>query len=263
MTDTHTHLYMPVAYEDGGVQAVADAIEAGVRRMVFPCVNLDSLPDMERLHARYPDNTALGLGLHPTDLGTDWRETLSRMESMLPGGFVAIGEVGIDHYHDDPDADAAQLRRDQMEAFALQLGWAQKHHLPVIIHCREGLEDTLTVIQAVEGELPPLIFHSFTGTAEDVRRIREVCDPWFGINGVVTFKNAPLLREALPEIGLEKMLLETDAPWLSPAPKRGQRNESSRIPYIRDCIASTLGLSPEEVERVTDTNATELFFNAI
>lgn len=251
---------MPDAYEDGGMKAAADAIEAGVTRMVFPCVNLDSLPDMLRLHSAYPSDTVLALGLHPTDIGDDWRDVLARMEAMLPGDFAAIGEVGIDHYHDNPDDDPEKLRNDQKEVFAIQLGWAQRYNLPVIIHCREGLEDTLSVISSLDGRLPELIFHSFTGTIEDVKRIREVCDPWFGVNGVVTFKNAPLLREALPEIGLSKMLLETDAPWLSPAPKRGQRNESARITYIRDCIASTLGVTPGEVERVTDNNAAGLFF---
>lgn len=255
MTDTHTHLYMPDAYADGGVGAVARAIEAGVTRMVFPCVNLGSLPDMRRLHEVYPDNTCLALGLHPTDLSDNWQSDLDTMEAMLPGDFKAIGEVGIDLYHDD------SRRGEQKQAFARQLGWAQRHNLPVIIHCREGLDDTLEVLRAVRGELPGLIFHSFTGTAGDVRRIREVCDPWFGINGVVTFKNAPALREALPEIGLERMLLETDAPWLSPAPKRGQTNESARIPYIRDCIASVLGVTPAGVEAATDASANQFFFN--
>lgn len=254
MTDTHTHLYMPDAYPDGGVGAVKRAIEAGVTHMVFPCVNLDSLPDMRRLHEAFPKNTFPALGLHPTDLTDNWESDLDTMEQMLPGDFKAIGEVGIDLYHDDSRRD------EQKRAFARQLGWAQKYHLPVIIHCREGLDETLEVIRSIEGELPTLIFHSFTGGIEDVRKIREVCDPWFGINGVVTFKNAPRLREALPEIGLERIVLETDAPWLSPAPHRGQTNESSRIPYIRDCIASVLGVSPKEVERITD-HSSEIIFN--
>jgi TatD DNase family protein len=245
---------MPDAYPDGGVGAVTRAIEAGVTRLVFPCVNLGSLPDMRRLHEEFPENTRLALGLHPTDLSADWQSDLDKMEAMLPGDFAAIGEVGIDLYHD------ASMREEQRVAFARQIGWAQRFGLPVIIHCREGLDDTLRVLSGTEGKLPPLVFHSFTGTADDVRRIRTVCDPWFGINGVVTFKNAPLLREALPEIGLDRILLETDSPWLSPAPKRGQTNESARIPYIRDCVATTLGVTPEEVERVTDEAAEQLFF---
>ena len=261
MTDTHTHLYMPDAYEDGGVEAVGNAIEAGVTQMIFPCVTLDSLPDMRRLHSLFPQNTALALGLHPTEVGSDWEQVLDEMETMLPGDFVAIGEVGIDLYHD------ASHREEQKKAFARQIGWAAAHNLPLIIHCRDGLDDTLEVIREARlqpsatesASLPKLIFHSFTGGPDEVRRIREVCDPWFGINGVVTFKNAPLLREALPEIGIDRILLETDAPWLSPAPKRGQRNESSRIPYIRDKVAEVLGVTPETVEAVTDASARSLF----
>lgn len=244
---------MPDAYEDGGIRAVSNAVEAGVTRMVFPCVTLDSLPDMQRLHDLFPENTRLSIGLHPTEVEDNWQQILSRMEAMLPGNFVAIGEVGIDLYHD------ASHREEQKNAFAEQLNWAQRFGLPVIIHCREGLDDTIDVIGNLTGELPPLIFHSFTGGVEDVRKIRAICDPWFGINGVVTFKNAPLLREALPEIGLKKILLETDAPWLSPAPKRGERNESSRILFIRDKVAEVLGLLPQEVESVTDDSASHLF----
>ncbi|MDE7403171.1 MAG: TatD family hydrolase [Muribaculaceae bacterium] len=256
MTDTHTHIYMPDVFPDYGVEAAGRAIEAGVTRMVFPCVNENSLPAMRKLHEAFPRNTRLALGLHPTDLEGDWRAQLDRMEQMLPGDFAAIGEVGIDLYHD------ASQRAEQREAFARQLRWAVKHSLPVIIHCREGLDDTLEVLQELknECELPQLIFHSFTGGPEEVRRIREVCDPLFGINGVVTFKNAPAVREALPVIGLDRMLLETDAPWLSPAPLRGRTNESARIPLIRDCIAATLGVSPEEVESRTDSAAYNLFF---
>ena len=254
MTDTHTHLYMPDAYEDGGVKAVEDAIRAGVTRLVFPCVTLQSLPEMYRLQRLYPDNIRVAIGLHPTEINDDWKKVLDEMEGMLESGdFCAVGEVGIDLYHD------ASRREQQKEAFARQIGWASGYGLPVIIHCREGLDDTLDVIGSVPRPLPKLIFHSFTGSLEDVRRIREICDPWFGINGVVTFKNAPLLREALSEIGLDRILLETDAPWLSPAPMRGQRNESARIPFIRDKVAEVLGVSREEVERVTDLSAAHLF----
>lgn len=253
MTDTHTHLYMADAYPDGCADAVERAIAAGVTRLVFPGVDMESQTAMRALHERYPDNTRIALGLHPTELGDNWQQTLDLMEEMLPGDFSAIGEVGIDLYHD------ASTLADQRTAFARQLGWARRHSLPVIIHCREGLDDTLDIIAGAGGDMPPLIFHSFTGTAADVRRIRETCDPWFGINGVVTFKNAPALREALPEIGLDRMLLETDSPWLSPAPRRGERNESARIPFIRDCIASTLGITAEEVEFATDSSAAKIF----
>ena len=253
MTDTHTHLYMPDAYEDGGEEAVKNALEAGVGQMVFPCVTLESLPEMNRLHEKFPDSTRLAIGLHPTELSDEWEKELDEMEAMLPGKFVAVGEVGIDLYHD------SSKREIQKKAFARQIEWASKYGLPVIIHCRDGLDDTLEVISAAAKPLPPLIFHSFTAGPEEVKKIRQICDPWFGINGVVTFKNAPLLREALPEIGIGRILLETDAPWLSPAPMRGQRNESSRIPFIRDKVAEVLEMSPEEVEKITDSSAAQLF----
>lgn len=264
MTDTHSHIYMPDAFEDGGVEAMLAAIRAGVSRVVFPCVTIDSLTPMRDLHHQFPAETRLALGLHPTEVGPEWRRQLDQMEALLPGDFSAIGEVGIDLYHD------ASMRAEQKEAFARQLTWASKYSLPVIIHCRDGLDDTLEILSASEKELPVLIFHSFTGTVDDVRRIREVCDPWFGINGVVTFKNAPALRAALPEIGLDRILLETDAPWLAPVPNRGKRNESAFIPHIRNCVADVLRnagvvtaegmpVTAEAVEEVTDASATRIF----
>lgn len=253
MTDTHTHLYMTDSYPDGGAEVVANALEAGVTRLVFPCVTLESLQPMRSLHEKFPHNTRLALGLHPTEVSDNWEKELDVMESMLPGDFSAVGEVGIDLYHD------ASRREEQKKAFLRQLEWAVRYELPVIIHCREGLEDTLEVLSSLTPPLPKFIFHSFTGSVEDVRRIRKVCDPWFGINGVVTFKNAPLLREAIPEIGVDKILLETDSPWLSPAPMRGRLNESARIPFIRDKIAEVLQLDSKEVERITDSSASMIF----
>lgn len=253
MTDTHTHLYMPDAFPDGGIEAVENAIAAGVSRLIFPCVDIDSLKPMTTLRSRFPENIRLAIGLHPTDIGEDWSVQLDEMERMLPGDFVAIGEVGIDLYHD------ATTLPEQKDAFSRQLEWASRFELPVIIHCRDGLEDALDVISQAPHPLPNLIFHSFTGGIEDVKRIRRVCDPWFGINGVVTFKNAPLLREALVEIGIDRILLETDSPWLSPVPYRGRQNESSRIPFIRDKVAEVLDISPKEVEDITDRNAAALF----
>lgn len=253
MTDTHTHLYME-AYAGEEAEVVKRAIASGVTRLMFPGVSPESNEAMISLHRQFPVETRIALGLHPTELGGSWRGTLAAMEPLLESEeFSAIGEIGIDKHWDASNIE------DQKEAFRLQLLWAQKYHLPVIIHCREGVDETLEVLRSIEGELPVLVFHSFTSTSDDVKKIREVCDPWFGINGVVTFKNAKELREALPLIGLDRMVLETDAPYLAPAPHRGERNESSYVPLIAEKVGETLGVSTEEVELITDMNAKKIF----
>ena len=253
MIDTHTHLYMEDFSEDAD-DAVRRAIDAGVSMMIFPAVSEESNGAMVALSNRFPENTRYCLGLHPTELKEDWEEELDRLESQLGDpGIAAIGETGIDLYWDQSNEE------NQKKAFHRQIQWASERKLPLIIHCRNGVEATLDVLKSFDGELPRMIFHSFTSGIEDVKRIREVCDPYFGINGVATFKNAKELREAIPEIGIDRIVLETDSPYLSPVPFRGTRNESKNIPLICHCVASVLGLSPEETERITDENARQIF----
>ncbi len=144
-----------------------------------------------------------------------------------------------------------------MEVFGHQIEWANAHNLPIIIHCREGLDDVLEVIRGA-GKVPRGVFHSFGGTIEDVDRIREVGDFYFGINGIVTFKNSRL-SSVLPHIGTERILLETDSPYLAPVPKRGKRNESSYIVHTADFVASSLGCTSDELQAITTRNAADLF----
>lgn len=255
MTDTHTHLYMG-EFENGGEEAVKRAIDAGVDMMIFPAVDSSSLPAMLVLHNLYPENTRIAIGLHPTELGDEWEKDLDMMERMLeenPSAYCAVGETGIDLYWDASNLEA------QKKSFARQYLWAQKFRFPLIIHCREGLEPALDVISSFDGEKPELIFHSFTYGPEEVKRIREVCDPWFGINGVATFKNASTVRDAVAEIGVDRILLETDSPYLAPVPHRGKRNESAYLPAVCAKVGEVLDLTPEEVERITDANARKVF----
>lgn len=255
MTDTHTHLYMG-EFENGGDDAVKRAIESGVGMMIFPAVDSSTLEQMKHLHQLYPENTRIAIGLHPTELGEDWECQLDAMERMLeenPSAYNAIGETGIDLYW-----DASNLE-NQKRAFARQYEWSRKYGLPLIIHCREGIEPLLEVISSHGGAQPELIFHSFTYGPGEVRRIREVCDPWFGINGVATFKNAQAVRDAVKEIGIDRILLETDSPYLAPVPHRGKRNESAFLPAICAKVGEVLGMAAEEVERITDANARKVF----
>lgn len=262
MIDTHTHLYMDEFVADnpvGAACAVDRALEAGVSRMLLPAVDRESVALILDLYSRRKECISVALGLHPTEVGEDWKDELREItDSLLPLGPVAVGETGLDLYWSRENLDL------QKEAFVAQLLLAKQLNLPVIIHCRQAIEECCGCIADARKLVPdetltPLVFHSFTGSVDDVRRIRQVCDPYFGINGVVTFKNAASLPDAVREIGLDRLLLETDSPFLAPVPKRGRRNESSYIIFVNDKIAEILGVPPEEVDTMTSRNANILF----
>lgn len=262
MIDTHTHLYMEDYMEDdpeGCAKAVDRAIEAGVCKLILPSVDRESSALVVKLHSQRPESTFTAMGLHPTEVESDWRKEIHEiMRAIIPTKPVAIGEVGIDRHYGDGNLEL------QKAAFIEQLMIGVRENLPVIIHCRDGVDECCECIEKAKSlteghRLTPLVFHSFTGTPDDVIRIRQTCDPYFGINGVVTFKNSGKVPDAVKEIGLDRIVLETDAPWLAPMPKRGRRNESAYIPYINDKIAEVLGLAPEEVAEATTRNAKQIF----
>lgn len=254
MTDTHTHLYLP-EFEDGGAAAVRAALQAGVSSLIFPNVDHTTVLPMIELHRLFPLNTSIALGLHPTEVDPSWRDRIDEIDALAAGEeIVAVGEIGMDLYWEK------KYESLQMQALEFQLKRAALLRLPAIIHCREALPQTLEVIAGLGNEQPALIFHSFTLGPDEVGAIRKVCDPMFGINGVVTYKNAQPLRDALPEIGLDRLLTETDSPYLSPVPHRGHRNESAFIPLIADKIAQTLSLSRDAVASATSRNAEAIFF---
>lgn len=253
MIDTHTHLYMEeYAVDGGGEAAVRRAIAAGVGQMIFPNVDLASLAPLKALAAQFPGKVFTATGLHPTEVGDNWRDVVAQLMAELDGNHshVAVGEIGIDLYWDK------SRRAEQIEAFDIQAERAVEADLPIIIHCREGLEDTLSVLRNHPGVRG--VFHSFGGSEADVEAIRRVGDFYFGINGIVTFKNSRL-REVLPTIGLDRLLLETDAPFLAPVPMRGKRNESAFMPYTAAHIAEAMGTTIEDIDRVTTANAHKLF----
>lgn len=255
MTDTHTHIYLE-EFDPDRDQVMARAVDSGVRHLVLPNVGLDTIEPMLALNRQYPDYTSVAMGLHPTEVNGDYIDALRQVkDKMADCQPVAIGEVGIDLYWD------ATFRDQQMEALAAQTQWALDLGLPMIIHCRNGLDEILEVFGRM-AELPLMVFHSFTGTADDARRIRRLGDFYFGINGIVTFKKSAL-PAVLPHIGLDRILLETDSPYLAPVPCRGKRNESANIPHICRAVAAGLGVSPEEVSERTDNNARTLFGAAL
>lgn len=250
-TDTHTHLYDPT-FEEGGAEAVERALAAGVTRMVLPATVPADRESILRLVNRFPGHLFPAYGLHPTELPDDTAGALAEVERQLDDpAAVAVGEIGIDLYWD------ASRRQEQMDVFGAQCRMAVARGLPVIIHCREGLDEALEVLSSLD-ECPRGVFHCFCGTADDVERIRRTGDFYFGIGGVVTFKKS-VLPETLPAIGLDRILLETDSPYLAPVPHRGQRNESAFIPHVAARVASALGVGVEEVARVTSASASALF----
>ncbi len=257
MIDTHTHIYGPefnvegqkADSMEGQCAAVDRAVGAGVELMMLANVDLESIEPIRRLHELRPEFTLMSMGLHPTELKENWRDDLAYVMGLLeahPESFKAVGEIGVDLYW-----EKESLAR-QLEAFDIQLTKAEELNLPVLIHCREALAETLEVLSGHKGVRA--VFHSFGGTDEDVDAIRSVGDFYFGINGIVTFKNSGL-RTVLPHIGLDRILTETDAPYLTPVPFRGKRNETSLMPLVVDAIAPALGLNVEDVRVATDINA--------
>lgn len=251
MTDTHTHIYLEEFDADRDA-VMQRALDAGVNHLVLPNVDLSTIAPMYALHERYKHCTSMAMGFHPTEVKDDWRQSLESIESHLDDyPFVAIGEVGIDLYWD------STYRLEQQEVLATQVQWALDRNLALIIHCREGLDDVLSVFSRFKS-LPTTVMHSFCGSIDDVRRCRQLGDFYFGINGIVTFKKSAI-PAILPEIGIDRIVLETDSPYLAPVPNRGKRNESSNIPHICRCVAQHLGISEDTVAAITDSNAATLF----
>lgn len=252
MVDTHTHLYLPEFGDDGGISAVDRAVAAGVSHMILPNVDLQTVEPLHRLGTLKPEVTSIAMGLHPTEVKEGWRDMLDEIMSYYTPShpYIAVGEIGLDLYWDKT------YEKEQMQAFESQLILAKQYNLPVIIHCREALPQTLEVIQGVKGIRG--VMHSFGGSTTDVEAVRKIADMYFGINGIVTFKNSGL-RNVLPTIGIERILLETDSPYLAPVPHRGKRNESAYLPHICTYVSDILGIPPEETDRQTSLAAKALF----
>ena len=253
LIDTHTHLYLE-EFQPNPQDVVTRAIEVGVEQMIFPNVDLSTIAPMQNLHNLFPENTFMAMGLHPTEIKDSWVEDLAKVKTEFnqnQNEYIAVGEIGIDLYWDKTYCD------EQMQALEQQFNWATESNIPVIIHCREGLDEILEVLDGMSTK-PQGVFHSFGGTNEDVDRIRKYGDFYFGINGIVTFKNSKL-RDTLPAIGIDRILLETDAPYLAPVPHRGKRNESAYLIHTAAHIAQHLSLTAEDVAINTTNNAKKLF----
>lgn len=249
--DTHTHLYDEMFHDDAE-DAVHRAVNAGVTRMIFPDIDSSSRRAMLDLAAKFPGHIFTGLGLHPTSVDSRWRENLEEIEGLTDSGTIAIGETGMDCYW------SRDFVKEQEAAFEWQVRLACRKGLPVIIHSREATELIFNVLERCRSLHPRGVFHAFSGSLETFRKMERYGDWYVGIGGVVTFKKAGI-AETVKDIPLERIVLETDSPYLTPAPHRGERNESSYIPLIAEKIALQKGISVSEVAEITTANARKLF----
>lgn len=249
--DTHTHLYV-TEFDKDRDEAMARATKAGVSHFVLPAIDSHHTKAMHALCEQYPDRVSMMMGLHPTHVGENHDVELAHVEAQLKSGkYVAVGEIGIDLYW-----DTTKLALQQ-QAFHQQIQWALEHDLPIVIHCRDAFKEVFEVLDAYKSDRLRGIFHCFTGTEEDAYRAISH-NMLLGIGGVVTFKNGKI-DQYLSNIPLEKIVLETDAPYLAPVPYRGKRNESAYLPLIAQKVADLYGVSLEAIAAQTTANARKLF----
>lgn len=252
MIDSHSHLYSEEFDTDRNAM-IARAKEAGIKHVILPNVDSESLPLMLALESDYPNYCHAAMGLHPTSVAENYKDELAIVESELKRRkWIAIGEIGIDLYWDKT------FEEQQVEAFRQQIEWALAYDLPIIIHTRASMYKTIEIVKEYRGKGLRGVFHCFSGSAEEAREIMKIEHFYFGIGGVVTFKNAGV-AETLKEIPLDYLMLETDAPYLTPTPFRGKRNESAYIPYIATKLSEIYHCTTDEVAEITTRNAKELF----
>jgi TatD DNase family protein len=251
LIDTHAHLYAE-EFDSDRDEMIARATQKGLANILLPNIDLQSIEPMHQLCAQYPQLLFPMMGLHPSSVGDDYQIVLSKMKMLLSSNnYIAIGEVGIDLYWDK------NFIAQQKEAFAMQIQWSIEQELPLVIHSREAHDEIMEVLNSFKTEKLRGVFHCFTGTTEQAL---EIIDRGFllGIGGVLTFKNAQL-PYTLQAIDLKYLVLETDAPYLSPVPNRGRRNESAYLELVAERLAEIKQLSLTELAEITTRNATNLF----
>lgn len=249
--DTHSHLY-DEAFAGEEAAAVERAVAAGVDRIIIPDIDSQTREHMFSFTEQHPGTLFACLGLHPTSIGADWEAELEKLQDYSSRSIVAIGEVGIDCYW------SKEFIEQQKEAFRRQLRMAHDRSLPVIIHSRDASSIIIEILKECKNLDLRGVFHAFSGSIETYREIEKLGDWMIGIGGVLTFKKASI-AETVKSIPLDRIVLETDSPYLTPAPHRGQRNESAYIPHIAAKLAELTGKSIEEIAAQTTQNAETLF----
>ena len=280
--DTHCHLDGE-EFADDRDAVVQRAREAGCKRIFLPAIDVKSCKTVLDVCAQYPDFCYPMLGLHPEEVRADWREQLRRIREYVgtvargcenslsaenpqqsnlvppsprisaPSKIIAIGEVGLDYYW------SREFEQEQLQAFEEQVRWAVEMQLPLMIHCRKAQNEMVHIIKRYAHDLPGGVFHCFTGNEQEALQLLEFDRFVLGIGGVLTFKKSHLPETLAAVVPLDRIVLETDAPYMAPVPMRGQRNESSFIRYVVTRLAEAYGVSEEEICRQTNENVQKVF----
>lgn len=252
--DTHCHLDGEEFAEDRD-SVVQRAQEAGVQKVFVPAIDLKSVQTVLDTCRRYPDYCYPMIGLHPEEVRADWRDVLSAMRLQLSADapYIAIGEVGLDYYW------SREFEQEQLEAFEEQVRWSVETRLPLAIHCRKAQNEMVAILKKYARELPGGVFHCFTGNELEARELLQFDRFVLGIGGVLTFKKSHL-PEVLPAaVPLDRIVLETDAPYMAPVPMRGQRNEPAFTRHVLLRLAEAYGVSEREVATQTNANVARVF----
>lgn len=251
LTDTHTHLYSD-AFDKDRPQMMQRAFDENIKRFFIPAIDSGYTEAMYALERYYPDNVFLMMGLHPTSVKGDYEKELAHVEAQFAiRSFYAVGEIGIDLYWDTSTLEIQKI------AFKKQIQLAKKHRLPIVIHCRDAFDEIFEVLETEKDEDLFGIFHCFTGTFEQAKRAISF-NMKLGIGGVVTFKNGKI-DTFLNQIPLKHIVLETDSPYLAPAPFRGKRNESSYLALVCKKLSELYEIPEDEIARITTENSQEVF----
>ena len=250
--DTHTHLDAEEFNEDRA-EAFARAREAGVGKVFLPAIDVKTTHAVLALSREYPGYAYPMIGLHPEEVKADCKEQLAELRKMQISDFIAIGEIGLDYYW------SREFEHEQLEAFEEQVKWAIETRLPLMIHCRKAQNEMVHLLRQYQKDLPGGVFHCFTGNQKEAEELLSFDNFVLGIGGVSTFKSSHL-REDLPAVvPMNRIVLETDSPYMAPVPFRGKRNESAFVVEVLKTLAKAYGVSEEEFAKQTNETVEKVF----
>lgn len=252
MIDSHAHIYLDAFKEDRD-EMLSRAVDKGITNILMPNIDHTSIDGMLEVEETNPELCKSMMGLHPCSVTKNFEKELYIVEEWLSKrGFLALGEIGTDLYWDKT------FWEQQKEAFRIQVGWAKERKIPIVVHCRDSIDETIEIVEELHNNALRGVFHCFSGNLEQAKRILKLENFYLGIGGVATFKNGGL-DKVLPELSVDSLLLETDSPYLAPVPHRGKRNEPVYLDLIATRISELMKVDVEEIKESTSCNTKKLF----